>query len=163
MTLRVLFLDCDGCVAPFRVERRTRAEALDPILVKRLGRFVEKHNLVVVLSSTWRFEVGLGATRRMLAQHWPGALDRIRHATPILDNATRGQEILAWLLRHPVSGFIIIDDDTAMAPLGAFQVVTDPWAGLRAKDLVTAAAILRRQCFWVYEDNVMKVQSASNS
>lgn len=149
MTLRVLFLDCDGVVAPFSSIIRSRAQALDGRLVRRVARFVEEQDLTVVLASTWRHEVGLGETVQLLVQAgWAQAAERMRFATPVLLNATRGEEIAAWLRAvDDVESFVILDDADArdLAPLTAFHVKTDSHVGLQPKDLVTAAAVLRGQ------------------
>ena len=149
MTLRALFLDCDGVVAPFSSTYRTRAQALDGRLVRRVARFVEQHDLTVVLASTWRYEVGLGATVQLLAAAgWPQAPQRMQFVTPVLLNATRGEEISAWLAAvDNVEAFVIFDDADPgdLAPVAAYQVVVNNRVGLTAEDVVTAAAVLRRQ------------------
>jgi hypothetical protein len=144
--MRVCFLDLDGVLAPFSSAIRSRAEALDGRLVRRVARFVERHDLTVVLASTWRYEVGVGVTVRLLARAgWPKARLRIQSSTPIL-HATRGQEIAAWLRAvDDVKSFVILDDATEMAHLRLYQVVVNSRVGLQPSDLVKAASILRRQ------------------
>jgi hypothetical protein len=142
---RVCFLDLDGVLAPFSSVIRSRAQALDGRLVRRVARFVERHDLTVVLASTWRHEVGVGATVKLLAPSWPQAAKRIQSSTPVL-HLPRGQEIAAWLRAvHDVERFVILDDADELAPLTAFHVRTDRYAGLQPKDLVKAAAVLARQ------------------
>lgn len=143
--MRVLFLDCDGVVAPFSTTQRSRAQALDGRLVRRVGEFVEQHDLTVCLSSTWRHEVGFGATATLLARHWPEAPMRIRWQTPVLQAATRGAEIAAWLAAHPVEAFVILDDNEEMTPVEAQHVAIDPRVGVSVADLHLAATILQRQ------------------
>jgi hypothetical protein len=152
--MRVLFLDCDGVMAPFSSAIRSRAQALDGRLMRRVARFVERHDLTVVLASTWRHEVGFGATVTLLARHWPDATARIRWQTPILQAATRGEEIAAWLDDHPVEAFVILDDADAMAPVEAQHVAIEPRVGVTTADLRRAAAILRKSAdVSVYADN----------
>jgi hypothetical protein len=140
-----MFLDCDGVVAPFSSVIRSRAQALDGRLVRRVARFVEQHDLTVCLSSTWRFEVGVQVTVKLLAPNWPQAAERIRSSTPIL-HLPRGQEIAAWLRAvDDVERFVILDDADDVAPLTAFHVKTDSYAGLQPKDLVAAQAVLARR------------------
>ncbi len=147
--MQVLFLDCDGVVAPFSSLIRSRAQALDGRLVRRVAHFVEQHDLTVVLASTWRHEVGLGATVQLLAQAgWAEAPRRLQFATPVMLNATRGEEISAWLAAvDNVEAFVILDDADPgdLAPVAAYQVVVNSRVGLTAEDVITAAAVLRRQ------------------
>ena len=144
--MRVLFLDCDGVVAPFSSTSRTRDDALQGHLVQRVAAFTRRHDLTVCLSSSWRVEIGVPETVALLERHgWPDAPSRIRHSTPVLLDATRGEEIAAWLVAHPVEAFVILDDADAMAPVEAQHVAIDSHVGVRAADLRRAAAILRRQ------------------
>jgi hypothetical protein len=141
-----LFLDCDGVVAPFSTTQRSRAEALDGRIVRRVGEFVERHDLTVVLASTWRYEVGFEETVRLLARHWPEAPARILWQTPVLhDGAMRGQEVAAWLTAHPVEAFVILDDADAMAPVEAQHMAINPYVGVTAVDLRRTEAILQMQ------------------
>ena len=143
--MRVCFLDLDGVLAPFSSVIRSRAEALDGRLVRRVARFVERENLTVVLASTWRHEVGVQRTVKLLAPSWPQAAERIRSSTPVL-HLPRGREVLAWLRAvDDVERFVILDDADDLSPLGAFHVKTEPYAGLQPADLVKAAAVLARQ------------------
>ena len=143
--MRVLFLDVDGVLAPFSSINRSRADALQANLVRRCGEFVEQSNCVVCLSSTWRHEVGVGATVELLRRHWPSAPRRIQSSTPVL-HATRGQEIAAWLREvDDVEAFVILDDARDMAPVADRHVVIDSYVGIQPADLRKAAAILQRQ------------------
>jgi hypothetical protein len=114
--------------------------------VRRVARFVERHDLTVVLASTWRFEVRVSKTAQLLAQRgWPAAAERIRSSTPIL-HLPRGQEIAAWLRAvDDVESFVILDDADDVAPLTAFHVKTDSYIGLQPRDLVKARAVLARR------------------
>ena len=144
--MRACFLDLDGVLAPFSSFIRSRAQALDGRLVRRVARFVERHDLTVVLASDWRHEVGVGATVKLLARAgWPQAPRRIQFATPVLDQP-RGVEIAAWLSEvDDVEAFVILDDAQDMAPVADRHVKTDPRVGLQPADVRLAAAVLRRQ------------------
>jgi hypothetical protein len=102
---------------------------------------------MVCLSSSWRYEIGVSETVVLLRRHgWPDAPIRIRHSTPVLRDATRGEEIAAWLRAvDDVESFVILDDDRRMAPVEAHHVQIDSQIGVTPADLHRAAAVLRRQ------------------
>ena len=89
---------------------------VDPKLLKRFLRLLERSGAKVVLSSTWRYDpAGLFSAR-----HWG---IRLIDVIPDMPGKPRRNEILAWLKHHPkVERFAVIDDeDDELDELPLFQ------------------------------------------
>lgn len=139
MTGRVVFLDFDGVLAPIR--HWDRYSDLDPGCIRVLNEIVAAGDADVVVSSTWRHGKTVAELQDMLdAAGFRGCvLDR----TPTdMDGASRGDEIAAWLAKHEVDGYVIIDDHADMGELGARLVLTRPADGLQPSDVPRALALL---------------------
>lgn len=105
--MKVLFLDIDGVVNCSSTRQRHRGMiGIDPLLAFRVGKIVLDTECTVVLSSSWR--------------NWPEGVDEVRHqvyeiydVTPNLKSGFRGDEVKAWLDKHPeVERYAILDDDS---------------------------------------------------
>ena len=101
---------------------------MDPKLLKRFKRLLQRTGAKVVLSSTWRYDpAGLFS-----AKHWGiPFMDVI----PDMPSRPRRDEILAWLKgRRNIQRFVVIDDeDDELDELPLFQPsastgLTDPIA-----------------------------------
>ena len=138
----IIFLDFDGTLNSLAVDYR-RA---DPACVARLNRLTQETGACIVVSSSIRIS-GLRLTVHRLRQ-W-GVKGDVIGLTPWLDrgpgaDATRGEEVQAWLDAHPeVDTFAILDDDdSGMDDLRSHLVQTDPLFGLTDKDVGKATRIL---------------------
>lgn len=127
--MKVLFLDIDGVliIASSEWSDFLKSQVYDPDCVARLKTVIEKTGCEIVVSSSWRFR--LKALENQMR----------RNGLPIYDitgeeakgENQRGQEIAAWLKRHPeVTSFVIVDDDTDMGELHPHLVVTSWSNGL---------------------------------
>jgi hypothetical protein len=78
---------------------------IDPILLERLLRLLDRTGAKVVLSSTWRYDpAGLFSARRLGVP--------FIEVLPDMPEQPRRDEILAWLTAHPdTKRFAVIDDD----------------------------------------------------
>jgi hypothetical protein len=132
----VLFLDFDGVLYP------TGATDTHFIRLPLLESFLRERamaNLRIVISSSWRQAFTLDMLRQMFAQDI-GA--RVAGVTPSLCEYRtvhqRGEEIEAWLVKHPAQGWVALDDD-----LDAFEphlrhrvVLCDGSLGVTDRDLL---------------------------
>jgi hypothetical protein len=103
---KVIFLDIDGVLNCKRTPNpRKLPYVVDPALLARFKRLVERSGADVVLSSTWRYDpAGLFS-----AKHWGIPFADV---IPDMPKRPRRDEILAWLEQHPdVDRFVVIDDD----------------------------------------------------
>ena len=141
MTPRVIFLDIDGVLAPIR--RWDRYGDLDPACIKVLNEIVACGEADVVVSSTWRYGKTAAELQEMLeAQGFKGCvLDKTPTGEP---GADRGDEIAAWLAKHVVTGYVIIDDHADMGALHTHLVLTHPARGLQPADAPRAIDLLMR-------------------
>ena len=115
--MKVIFLDIDG-VLNCKTTRNPRKLpcVVDPKLLRRFKRLIERTGAKVVLSSTWRYD--------------PAGLFSAKHfgvpyigVTPDMPKRPRRDEVLAWLSDHPrVKRFVVIDDeDDELDELPLFQ------------------------------------------
>jgi len=136
--MKVLFLDFDGVL-----NSTTRARAgipyhdLMPTALLWL-RYLHKHRVCIVVSSTWR------------KSHTKSDLERYL-TVPVLDvtpdlkhNAPRGHEIELWLRRHPgVERYAIIDDSSDMLPgQHPYFVLTDHDHGMQLDHFIAVCRVL---------------------
>jgi hypothetical protein len=115
--MKVIFLDIDGVLNCKNTSNpRKFPYIVDPKLLNRLKRLLQRTGAKVVLSSTWRYDpAGIFS-----AKHWGiPFVDLI----PDMPKKPRRDEILAWLKRHPnVERFVVIDDeDDELDQLPLFQ------------------------------------------
>lgn len=107
---KILFLDIDGVVnCKTTTQRHRGAIGIDPYLAFIVGKIQLDTGCEVVLSSTWRL---WEYTREEVKKQVVNFID----VTPDL-GTSRGEEIQAWLNKHPeVTVYAILDDDTDMLP-----------------------------------------------
>jgi hypothetical protein len=115
--MKVIFLDIDGVLNCTKTRNpRKLPYVVDPRLLRRFKRLLDRTGAKVVLSSTWRYDpAGLFSARR--------AGIPFIGTTPDLPKRPRRDEILAWLADHPrVKRYAIIDDeDDELDELPLFQ------------------------------------------
>jgi hypothetical protein len=140
-TRRVVFLDIDGVLAPIR--RWDRYGDLEPACIEVLNEIVASARADVVISSTWRHGRTIAELQAMLETK--GFTGRVVDKTPIgAPGAERGDEIAAWLAKHAMGGYVIIDDHVDMGELRTELVLTHPSRGLQPADAPRAIEILMR-------------------
>jgi len=93
--MKVIFLDIDGVLNCSKTHNpRNLPYVIDPKLLKRFERLLERTGAKVVLSSTWRYDpAGLFSAKR---QGVP-----FIGVTPDMPHKPRRKEILSWLKGHP--------------------------------------------------------------
>jgi hypothetical protein len=128
--MKVIFLDVDDCLNSSRTAYSdyvyndaysvdTNSKHFNPLAkdqfdwtaIKMLQRFQKDHNVVFVLSSTWRKYIKYSALSKVLG------LNIISKTINDKESNMRGREIEEWLLRQPVGSieqYAIIDDDSDM-------------------------------------------------
>lgn len=115
--MKVIFLDIDGVLNSKNTPNpRQFPYVVDPKLLKRLKRLLERTGAKVVLSSTWRYDpAGIFS-----AKHWGVPFVDV---IPDIPKKARRDEILMWLKHHPkVKRFVVIDDeDDELDQLPLFQ------------------------------------------
>jgi hypothetical protein len=141
VTRRIVFLDIDGVLAPIR--RWDRYGDLDPACVQVLNEIVAGGGADVVVSSSWRHGKTVAQLQELLeAEGFTGSvLDKTPTGGP---GADRGDEIAAWLSRHTVAGYVIIDDHLDVGTLRTRLVQTHSARGLQPADAPRAIAMLLR-------------------
>ncbi|MBX3230476.1 MAG: hypothetical protein KIT84_02915 [Labilithrix sp.] len=163
--MKVIFLDIDGVLNSQAWLDRARGGAaaalldpsleaswldmLDPECVARLDRLAARHDAKVVISSSWRLMLAPETIARMLREK--GFNGEVIGATTRLEglvrgNVTeRGHQIAHWLAASAsVESFVILDDATDMAHLGARHVHTSFAVGLTDADVERASELLAR-------------------
>lgn len=115
--MKVVFLDIDGVLNCSKTKNpRKFPYVVDPKLLARLNKLLERTAAKVVLSSSWRLDpIGI-----MAAKHWGVPFI---DACPDLPKKARSEEIVGWIAAHPkVSRFVVIDDeDDELDDLPLFQ------------------------------------------
>lgn len=100
---------------------------------------VEKNDLKIVVSSTWRFHPH--ALRTALS--WCGWDDPPIIGATDRDGNNRGEQIKRWVQEYKPTSYVILDDiDSTMQPVIGRLVKTDPEVGLTAYDVRTALRLL---------------------
>ncbi|MGM9697996.1 MAG: HAD domain-containing protein [Prevotella sp.] len=116
---KILFLDFDGVLVTDRcqtqqwntngVVRDSHGALFDPECVKFLKEIIDITDADIVVTSTWKMEMGLEGVLRMWRDR--GLPGKIIGTTPGIDPIHRGDEIAAWLTSFGEDcRFAIIDD-----------------------------------------------------
>lgn len=134
MTKPVLFLDIDGVIMPGsawreeteeeRAIRKERDGYLFPsTIMSRLNTLVAQTGAQVCVSSTWRHDSRFrerfvdAGFEGAFHEDWRTDIDLNMTDGGLYINQARGDEIAAWLARHPeVTRWAIVDDDRDMLP-----------------------------------------------
>lgn len=107
--MKVLFLDVDGVLSPLS------APGLNAGCLDRLASLVHHTGAQIVLSSTWRHPL-CREQRMRLQQELARRGLQLEDMTPVIEKASRADEIAAWLDEQRQRGcmpdaFAILDDD----------------------------------------------------
>ncbi len=117
LEMKVIFLDIDGVLNCTKTKNpRKFPYVVDPKLLARLNRLIDRTGAKVVLSSSWRLDpIGI-----MAAKHWGVPFI---DTCPDLPKRPRSEEILRWIAARPTaSRFVVIDDeDDELDDLPLFQ------------------------------------------
>lgn len=166
--MKVIFLDFDGVLnshqsATFWHNKRDQdkwenelykewqgslkeyiAQELCPIALSNVEELIRNvPEAKVVISSTWRHGETVESLKKIV---YPAKLisDAIVDVTPNIRLTPRGNEIQAWLDKHPeVTNFVIIDDDSDMLHLSDNLVLTNGMHGFQYADMLLATKILK--------------------
>ena len=151
---KLVFLDIDGVLDTYKSHYM-----LDPVLLDRLGRILERTGAKIVVSSSWR-AMDVAETIEFMTDpdnpcvgHNPFPYtDKIIGITPILFSvaegdidrpATRGEEIAAYLKSHPCDSYVILDDcDEVFSDQQPHLVLVNDEVGLSDADVEIAVGIL---------------------
>lgn len=157
MTMKLIFLDIDGVLNYEGYGRLTRSGTrfVDPVLIKRLKKIIDRTGAKVVLSSTWRRGIydmreGLINTVDALdAEELLAELNRygveIFDMTPMCGFIPRAEEIKRYLdgwNGEAVEQFAILDDFPLMSPYESNFICTDCFTGLSEADVMAATELL---------------------
>ncbi len=87
---------------------------------------------MIVLTTSWRLSATTKEWEEILVAAGIHALKRVLGITPWFDDATRGEEIAAWLKKtpHEVAEYAIFDDRSDMGPCKEHLLRTSPEVGL---------------------------------
>lgn len=165
--MKVLFLDVDGvlnCSHTFQRRHNAWKETNTPVkreefawplghldeeLVPRLNDIVEQSDCKIVISSSWRISAEFLYFGGWLVHRgfkYPDAIIDRTPSLPMLDNS-RGEEIKAWLVKHPeVTHYAILDDDVIdIMPVHPYNVVeTNGKEGLTDEKVKEAINLLNK-------------------
>ena len=120
--MKALFLDIDGVIATptsvrlnYLLGRDPANQWYDGVALSYVGRLVRESGATVVLTSTWRRDLGhdnplVTAIMDNLFAQLEQAGAPVGSTTPVLYDADRSAEIGAWLDDHPCEAYVIFDD-----------------------------------------------------
>ncbi len=156
MLERVLFLDIDGVLYPFKKKAEGGSEQLIQVVsenymfpqenVSRLNKIVSATDCEIVISSSWRLNHTLILLQEYLEE--AGYIGSLLSVTPYRrpwgEVSDREKEISAWLAAHKTKSFAILDDDAKLGSgkLAPFFVQTKSDVGLTDADADKAIRIL---------------------
>lgn len=156
--MKVIFLDFDGVLcnvesisAGYKARTAPEQDPYGPhdACVAALNRIIKETGAMIVVSSTWRKQKDAHSAMAQLLRRW-GVIGTVISVTPQPHGdeyayQRRGCEIQLWIDRcgrHPVTSFVVLDDDADMAHLSHRLVQTRMPEGLTEADADRAIAIL---------------------
>lgn len=154
--MKVIFLDFDGVInnRDFRNNNKDRKNPsafqrdlseIDPEMVAKIQQIIDATDAKIVISSSWRLIRELDHLRSVLMHLGLGAevIDFTPHFGMV--DSQRGDEICAWLSKHPeVTSFVVIDDSKDMRGVFGNLVRTHDMVGIRDRNVLQAIKILNR-------------------
>ena len=150
---RIIFLDFDGVLNTEYYQGLLQFQGkqwqdqygafFDPRAVRQLKRVIDTTDADIVVESSWKY-LGLEAMQELWrVRNLPG---RVIDITPSLTgNASKGEEIAAWLSEYATSDarYVIIDDEyVALDAQIPFFIWTNPYEGLTEEQADRAMLIL---------------------
>lgn len=162
--LGCLFLDFDGVINTFALEGSERyQEALhhpntfdfcDRHCVEELNQFCLEHAIHIVISSSWRFS-GIDFCKKYLHEYGLDTTICIKDTTQMDWHSSREEEILQYMLQHPIYAYYLILDDMQMPHLQQYLVQTDVYRGFDEERKVYAQAMLVKNFPWIQNGNLV--------
>lgn len=152
---RIIFLDFDGVLNTEYYQALLQFQGkqwqdehgafFDPRSVRQLKRVIDTTDADIVVESSWKY-LGLEAMQKLWrVRNLPG---RVIDITPSLtSNASKGEEIAAWLSEHatPDARYVIIDDEYVVLDSQIpYLIWTNPYEGLTEEQANRAISILHR-------------------
>ena len=152
---RIIFLDFDGVLNTEYYQGLLQFQGeqwqdqygafFDPRAVRQLKRVIDTTGADIVVESSWKY-LGLEAMQELWrVRDLPG---RVIDITPSLtDNASKGEEIAAWLSEYatPDTRYVIIDDEYVVLDTQIpYFILTNPYEGLTEEQANRAISILHR-------------------
>ena len=150
---KIIFLDFDGVLNTEYYQGLLQFQGkqwqdqygafFDPRAVRQLKRVIDTTDADIVVESSWKY-LGLEAMQELWrVRNLPG---RVIDITPSLtDNASKGEEIAAWLSEHATldTRYVIIDDEYVVLDAQIpFFIWTNPYEGLTEEQADRAMLIL---------------------
>lgn len=148
--VRVLFLDIDGVICTLRSHLAFGTgllmQAWDITSCHMIKKLCDKHDLKIVVSSTWRLGRAHDCKMQMMIY---GLWDYI-YGNDDKDWKTpsgakiRGEEIEYWIKHHPeVEQYFILDDDTDfLEHQRPYHIKTDSYDGFSSQDYIRLEEML---------------------
>ena len=150
---KIIFLDFDGVLNTEYYQGLLQFQGkqwqdehgafFDPRAVRQLKRVIDTTGADIVVESSWKY-LGLEAMQELWrVRNLPG---RVIDITPSLtDNASKGEEIAAWLSEYAMldARYVIIDDEYVVLDAQIpFFIWTNPYEGLTEEQADRAMLIL---------------------
>ena len=150
---KIIFLDFDGVLNTEYYQGLLQFQGkqwqvqygafFDPRAVRQLKRVIDTTDADIVVESSWKY-LGLEAMQELWrVRNLPG---RVIDITPSLtDNASKGEEIAAWLSEYamPDTRYVIIDDEYVVLDSQIpYFILTNPYEGLTEEQADRAMLIL---------------------
>lgn len=126
--MKALFLDIDGVVCLHEKGvvnwgENADDDVFDADCCRRLRNILRRTGCKLVLSSAWR--LNRKDIRRMLEQLAPFSVTAADFIGKTPEGRSRGEEIMAFLRRHPeITSYIALDDEPVGPPFPADRLVT---------------------------------------
>ncbi|HHT7008822.1 TPA: HAD domain-containing protein [Bacillus cereus] len=129
--MNLIFLDVDGVLNHSNYFVRSKQHMLQAFCPKALANLkdiLEKCDVKIVVSSTWRKLGSVKILKKNIFSHY-GLQKYIVGRTPELRGEPRGAEIQAFMneFKRPIDRFIIIDDGDDMLHLSDRLILTSPY------------------------------------
>lgn len=152
--MKIIFLDVDGVLNIMSDSYRTymrHDNHIEAHLVKRLEYLIEKTNANIVISSSWRSNMGDLKLQMEINgfKHW----DKVIGRTGRDNEGMRGNEIKEWLdnTEYNIEAYCVLEDEPAdicgskcRAIMSYYVVKTDSNEGLSDNDIKRALYILEK-------------------
>ena len=150
---KIIFLDFDGVLNTEYYQGLLQFQGkqwqdeygtlFDPKAVKHLQRIIDATGAGIVIESSWKY-LGLEAMQELWrVRNLPG---KVIDITPSLTgNASKGEEIAAWLSNHTTQAtcYVIIDDEYVVLDSQIpYFIWTNPYEGLTEDQANRAMLIL---------------------
>lgn len=151
-TKRIVFLDVDGvCNSLGSSIVFKNYNVFDPISLGLLETAAAGLDLHFVLSSAWRTGKGLAACKNIFLSRGANVIAKRMLDKTGDEPGLRGNQIEAWLSRHPdIMEYVIVDDDSDMLPHQMPRFVhTNHALGFRLPEFVELVAVFEPQHRWV--------------